>query len=319
MYSNTLLPVTSINQLSIRPSRRERLRCGDGDNGHKALVRGCLRRWVPCASISCAAPDGSVGVWFIGYEGEVDTIHCPHGVPPEGNYVWPDWTGKQIAVAHAPAGQPDGPWEIEWIFKHTQLPGDWWHWDCSATNPSAIVAEDGSVRMMYRGTMCTHCSGCPSHPGNTSERLGIATAPSVKGPYTRPTNALNLGNLSIEDPFYWRGNEGSHHLIGHSGTACHHFVGGGNWCGVIASSSDGENWRLASAPAYGPNVTLSDGTTLELFARQRPQLLFDPRTGNGKTLRNLLAVVNGAEALLGGAGGLMQRDSFTLIQPVRSN
>ena len=262
-------------------------------------------------------PDGSVAVWFIGYDGEIETIRCPGGKPPP-NDVWPDWTGKQIAMAHAPAGHPGGPWKIEWLFKQPQLPNNWWQWDCSATNPSATVADDGSVRMMYRGTMCTHCSGCPSQPGNTSERLGIATAPTIKGPYTRPSTALNLGNQSIEDPYYWRGAEGTHHLIGHSGTACRHFSGGSNWCGVVASSSDGERWKLASAPAYGPNVTVANGTVLKLFARQRPQLLFDPSGSKGKTPRKLLAVVNGAQTLLGGTGGLMQRDSFTLIQPVHA-
>jgi hypothetical protein len=52
-------------------------------------------------------PDGSIGVWFIGYDGAVDTIRCPHGVAPN-DYVWPDWSGKQIAIARSPPGQPTG-------------------------------------------------------------------------------------------------------------------------------------------------------------------------------------------------------------------
>ena len=291
--------------------------------------------------------DGSVAVWFIGYDGAVDAVTCPKGVPP-ADYVWPDWTGKQIAVVRSPPGSASGPWTApEWLLAQPQLPRDWWHWDCSATNPSAVVAADGSVRMLYRGTMCTHCAGCPPHPRNASERLGFATAPAVGGPYTRPAAGIDLGaGVSVEDPFYWRGARGSHHLIAHSGTACASTPGGGNWCGVVASSADGLEWRLARAPAYGPNVTLANGTTVRLFARQRPQLLFAGATatatpgggaggtggpggaggagglgaggpGAGAAEPALLALVNGAQLLAGGSGGLMARDSFTLIQPVR--
>ena len=51
---------------------------------------------------------------------------------------------------------------------------------------------------------CTHCDGCPHSPGNTSERLGIASAPGVDGPYTRPAKAFNLGNESVEVRFFPR-------------------------------------------------------------------------------------------------------------------
>lgn len=145
-------------------------------------------------------PDGSVGIWFIGYNGSVDVLSCPGGTPPPDD-VWPDWTGKQIAMARSPPHQPSGPWSISWLFDLPVLPDNWWHWDCSATNPSALVQSDGSVKLMYRGTMCTHCSGCPSRPGNTSERLGIATARSIHGPYTRAPSAIDLGNASIEVSF----------------------------------------------------------------------------------------------------------------------
>ena len=110
-------------------------------------------------------PDGSIGVWFIGYDGQIDTITCPGGIPPK-DFIWPDWSGKRIALARSAPGESSGPWNITWLFQQTSLPADWWHWDCSATNPSAVVDSDGSTRMMYRGTMCTHCPGCPSSPPN---------------------------------------------------------------------------------------------------------------------------------------------------------
>jgi hypothetical protein len=262
-------------------------------------------------------PDGSVAVWFIGYDGNVDPISCPHGIPPK-DLVWPDWSGKQIGLARSTPGKPAGPWTTSFIFKQPTLPADWWHWDCSATNPTAIVAADGSVSMIYRGTMCTHCDGCPARPNNASERLGIATAPSIAGPYTRAATPINLGiDQSVEDPFYWRGVSGSHHLIAHSGTACRAFPGGSSWCGVIASSADGANWKLAAAPAYGPNVTLVNGTTLRLFSRQRPQLVFDTSPTSGGADPALLALVNGAQ-LAEDTTSFMQSASFTLIQPIKS-
>lgn len=68
---------------------------------------------------------------------------------------------------------------------------------------------------------------------------------------------------------------------------------------------------MASSPAYGPKVTVANGTTIELFARQRPQLLF----ASDEAGADLLAVVNGAE-LANGRKSLMQGKSFTLIQPI---
>jgi hypothetical protein len=144
-------------------------------------------------------PDGSIGVWFIGYDGYVDTITCPKGVPPK-DFVWPDWNGKQIALARSPPGKPNGPWNVSFLFGKSQLPQDDWHWDCDATNPSAVVASDGSVRMMYRGTMCTHCDGCGPFK-NASEFLGFATARSLVGPYTRADQKIDFGmHNSAEDP-----------------------------------------------------------------------------------------------------------------------
>ena len=280
-------------------------------------------------------PDGSLGVWFIGYDGAVAPVQCPNGVPPKDD-VWPDWTGKQMALVRSPSGDPEGPWTPPlWLFPKAPLPAGWSQWDCASTNPSAVVsAADGSVRMMYRGTECTHCDGC-GHPAGARENLGIATAPAVTGPYARAATFIDLHNASVEDPFYWRGASGSHHLIAHSSTVCSGSAGGRNWCGVIASSADGVTWRLARDAAYGPNVTLANGTTIELYARQRPQLLFAPtaaapapapRDGGSAAKTSaavqaepaLVGLVNGAMLLSDGTGGLMQRlHSFTLLQPVR--
>ena len=275
--------------------------------------------------------DGSIGVWFIGYDGAVDLVQCSNGIPPTDD-VWPDWSGKQIALVRSLSGDPKGPWTSPlWIFPKAPLPAGWSKWDCASTNPSAVVSgAGGSVRMMYRGTECTHCDGC-GHPAGARENLGIATAGTVSGPYTAAATFIDLKNASVEDPFYWRGASGSHHLIAHSSTVCSGSAGGRNWCGVVASSADGVTWRLARSAAYGPNVTLANGTTVELFARQRPQLLFAPpapappagesaakKTTAAPTERALLGLVNGAMLLADGAGGLMQRlHSFTLLQPVR--
>eukprot|EP00039_Didymoeca_costata_P003217 m.66116 g.66116 ORF g.66116 m.66116 type:complete len:400 (-) comp11783_c0_seq2:3682-4881(-) len=258
-------------------------------------------------------PDGTIAIWYIAYDGDVKTISCPNGTPPQAP-IWPNFNGKQIALAHSRSGDPNGPWIKTYLFSKTEVPQNWWHWDCDATNPAPLLLADGSVKMMYRGTMCTHCDGCPPKPGNASERLGIATAMSVDGPYHRPANAINLGmGVSVEDPYFWQGDSpGVYHLIAHSGTVCKAHRGS-SWCGVIASSSDnGTSWKLAKDAAYTPNVTLVNGTTVVLSARQRPQLIFDP--DSSKIPKKLLALVNGAE--LSGTGSFMQAKSFTLIQPV---
>ena len=94
-------------------------------------------------------PDGSIGIWFIGYDGHVDPITCPNGVPPE-DYIWPDWSGKQIAMARSRPGETSGPWNVSFLFDSPRLPEDWWHWDCGATNPAPIIAVSSQASLPWR-------------------------------------------------------------------------------------------------------------------------------------------------------------------------
>lgn len=75
-------------------------------------------------------------------------------------------------------------------------------WDnIDVSNPSPIIHRDGSVVMMYKGR------------GKLAQHMGLATAPSVDGPYTRNGSLSALPDLPGEDPWGWIDDKtGTYHV-----------------------------------------------------------------------------------------------------------
>ena len=169
-------------------------------------------------------------------------------------------------------------------------------WDVDTTNPSAVVMEDGSVLLAYRG--CAF--NCLS-----DELLSLAAAQSWRGPYTRLTGAPIIPNPA-EDPHVWRDARGNWHLLMHSLEPGGGF-GDGPKVGRHAFSRGlvGAPWIFNNATlAYNTKVPFTDGSTVDFFRRERPQLFFSD---------------DGAMTPLFLTTGVQQKgsgQSFTLIQPL---
>ena len=130
-------------------------------------------------TVPAVAPDGTILVYHIGYGGG-QPIPCS-GVtarPSEG-LPW----GVPMLL-HAPS--VSGPWtQIGPLL--TGTPGAW---DTSITNAAPWFLPNGSVLLAFRGTAST----------NHTERLGVAAAPSWRGPYSKSVPGPILEQTG-EDPF----------------------------------------------------------------------------------------------------------------------
>ena len=108
--------------------------------------------------------------------------------------------------------------------------------------------------------------------------IGIARAPSWRGPWTLPTEPIFYGHA--EDPTWWFSNATrSYHALFHN-------MGGCSAVGCHAFSRDSFAWMLSPTPAYTYAVAFNDGRNTTFSRRERPQLVFDPAAGRPLALMN---------------------------------
>jgi len=112
------------------------------------------------------------------------------------------------------------------------------------------------VLLYYRG------SG--EKDGKKTYEIGLASAPSWKGPYTRVIDG-SLFTVSNEDPFVWQATDGHYHML------THYFAGTGGH----AWSADGVHWTFGGT-GYNSTVVWDDHTRTALGRRERPQILLSP-------------------------------------------
>lgn len=142
--------------------------------------------------------------------------------------------------------------------------------DADVTNPSPFPLysqhnETSEILLAYRG--CPYnCSG--------SELLNLATAPSYPGPYTK-VQPQPLFFAPNEDPFIWRDKRGHFHMLTHSLEADGGF-GDGPKVGRHTYSRMMEGpWTFNNRSlAFSTLVEYSDGTIVDFYRRERPQLFF---------------------------------------------
>jgi len=167
-------------------------------------------------------------------------------------------------------------------------------WDCDTTNPSPLIFPNSTkVLLAYRG--CPYnCDG--------AELINMAIADSYQGPYVRQSSEPVFQNGN-EDPFIWRDPRGNYHLLLHSLEDGGGF--GGPKVGRHAFSRDGIKWTFNSDTlTYNVTVHFTDGTVIDYYRRERPQLFFD-QAGNPLYLSN-------------GVQEKGQSGTYTLIQPLRT-
>ena len=130
---------------------------------------------------------------------------------------------------------------------------------------------------------------------HTASLIGMARAPSWRGPYTMSINGFG-GSISNqqypfdenEDPFLFKTKRGWHALF-HANTwtdSRGNQISVAAGAGRLAFSTDGQKWTYAATPPFNGTITWSNGTTLALSRMERPVLVFDEATGKPTHLIN---------------------------------
>ena len=229
--------------------------------------------------------DGYYLLFMIGTTNTSDVYDCTSGVICPAPEDEPDAPAKTGVIDMAWSTSPRGPWRSRTILKNYDTPGKSAHdWDYWVSNPSALLLEDGGVALVFR-----------SRPGDRfKENLGVAFAPTWNATFTQepepiyeapefnstPTN----GAGNIEDPFVWQDARKNFHIIAHS-QGNTNVCGGGqpSGCGacsihLYAKSMRG-TWTPCLEPVFTNTTVLSNGSTVDMFTKQRPQIVFDPADG----------------------------------------
>ena len=269
----------------------------NGGAGARAPCGGGAEPWsaqqihlVPCASAAAAG-------WAESREGagsEAPTRAASSADALFGNDAGsaaPTCGGSFTEILSAPSFA--GPWAFETAFGPA---ANGTAWPFSVDNPAPLLLADGSIAVMFRSYAAYNST------------IGIARAPSWRGPWTLPTAPIFYGHA--EDPTWWfQSATSSFHALFHGLGACGVGAAG---VGCHAFSADGVSWTLSSTPAYSLNVAFDDGTNTTFSRRERPQVLLDAR---GAPTHLVTAVqLPAAEQPRGGRGDA----SYTLVVPLRT-
>lgn len=137
-------------------------------------------------------------------------------------------------------------------------------------NPAPLLSPDGSQWLLYfTGT------SCPPGWGLAPGCIAMATSPTYQGPYTVVPGPNPLVNMESEDPFVWRDPRGNFHMHTNINTY-HRRCAQGVPCGGHAWSSDGFKWSNQTLGAFGPVVTLANGTVIQNAYSERPLVTQNP-------------------------------------------
>ena len=189
---------------------------------------------------------------------------------------------KRIGLAVSDS--PYGPWER--LDQPILGPEPNTFYSYFASNPTPIVMEDGSIMMIFKGR--AHLED-GKYSGMA---LGVATAPSIEGPYTvlndkQPILQISGEREAEEDPFLWKDRKGFHIIFkDHKG-----LYTGEKGGGVMAHSKDGISWKVdRDAKAYSRTVEYEDGSVIMQGQLERPFILFDE---DGRMMRIFFATMDG--------------------------
>ena len=197
---------------------------------------------------------------YMGSTNPFDEVTNPDTLTLASAFTTVGRANKRIGMATSKS--PYGPWERrDEPILHTK-PGTFYSFLTS--NPTPWINEDGSVIMLFKSR-----SYKEDYPFQTSMMIGVATAPSIDGPFEvvgdEPIFGIDkMGE--IEDPFFWKDETGYHILAkDQRGT-----ITGNRHAGILAHSKDGINWVLDDEPlAYTREVRWSDGQTMVMGQLER--------------------------------------------------
>mmetsp|Transcript_48915 Transcript_48915/g.140087 ORF Transcript_48915/g.140087 Transcript_48915/m.140087 type:complete len:521 (-) Transcript_48915:44-1606(-) len=148
-------------------------------------------------------------------------------------------------------------------------------WDAMVTNPAPVFPfQNETAYIFYRGTQW---------PVNDQERIGVSKAQLWSGPFARLgeqsifTGRHDDSKTFLEDPFVWRDHKGR----GYKGLFHGHFDENGYL--AFAEHIEGP-WRFSEIPAYTNVIEVVGDNDVNMKQRERPQLLFDEKTGEPSIL-----------------------------------
>ncbi len=115
--------------------------------------------------------------------------------------TFPDGYRQHSEIVRAEASRPEGPY----IFKEVVIAGRAaGKWDSACAHNPAIYEVGGTFVLFYIG----------ADVGSRYRQIGIATAPSVAGPWTRRDKPLDLGSaIDANNPAAWFESDGSVKLV----------------------------------------------------------------------------------------------------------
>lgn len=134
----------------------------------------------------------------------------------------------------------------------------------------------------------------------------LARAPHWSGPFDVDPSTLVHTGIAGDDPFVWIQN-GTYHMVLH--TCCDAKIPTTAWSqdGITWASTPGEGHDANGFPAFSEDITLTNGTVVQLARRQRHQIL--QLSSDGAPLMLFKGVAPRTAA--GGEGG----HTYTAVQP----
>lgn len=151
-------------------------------------------------------------------------------------------------------------------------------WDADVTNPSPFPLYPSRGSCIDHGdhapAMLLAYRGCPYNCSG-AELINVAVSASgYKGPYTKVQPQPLFANAS-EDPFIWRDRRGHFHMLLHSLEPTGGFGDGPNVGRHAWARSHAGPWTFGGATlAFSTAVAYDDGSEMDFYRRERPQVLF---------------------------------------------
>jgi hypothetical protein len=164
----------------------------------------------------------------------------------------------------AASESPNGPWTREFNNQGVAInfTGSWT--SGLAGNPAPLLMPDGSARLYFTATPCPPNSGAL-----VPNCIAVATAAEWSGPYTMNGATRPVTYPESEDPFVFADKRGNFHLLTNVNTY-HRRCAQGVPCGGHAWSRDGLLFSNLTVGAFGPIITLSNGTVWSNAYVERP-------------------------------------------------
>lgn len=246
------------------------------------------------------AVDGTYVIYTIGMSPQGPVANCSHyrasEGPPPHNLTSTDH-GFEVVQAWSSLS-PYGPWTL--LIVDPSAPYGELGNLINGTNPSPATLPNGTV------LLASHNDG----------GLTLSTAPSWRGPYSRPVVVLPYAayndSTTFEDPFLWLGSDGLWHVLLHqySKTSPHPQYRVGGYAHSLTSDPYGA-WALQAdaTPAYTTLVQFADGTSTNFTRRERPKLLLNATSGEPEVLYTGVCPTDGsscwtlAQSIAQAAGG----------------